>query len=124
MLEGTGSVAIIEFYTLNTKLEIDSGMYQIALSDTMFTYQDCTTDYDGDGLMNQDDCFYNLPDGAYFISEGSVYNGNNTFQSGNIHITKDGEFLIIEFSCTGENGDEFTGYYYGSPRYYDYSSRK
>ena len=128
------SGAVVEFHTFNTELEIDTGTYQISIPDSMITYQDCTTDYNGDGLINQDDCFYTLPDGTYFISAGSVYNDNtnindlydnaNFFQSGNINITKDGEVLSISFSCTGENGDEITGYYSGTPRYYDYSFEK
>jgi uncharacterized protein (TIGR02145 family) len=133
-LEGTGSGAVIEFFAYNTRLEIDTGAYQFSNPDTMFTHQDCTTDYNGDGLINQDDCFYTLPDGTYFISAGSVYNSNtninelydnaNYFQSGSLKITIDGELVSIEFNYQGLNGDEISGNYSGTPRYYNFSSKK
>ncbi len=139
-LESTGSGAVLNFEMFNTQSEIASGEYPFSLPEIMNTIlvQDTTicdgTDTNGDGIVNEDDCFhsvvYTMPEGGKYISSRiSAYDSNTNlndltglkFDSGTITITRDGDTYIFEIDCTGENGDIIKGYYEGPLHYYDFS---
>ncbi|MBN2698311.1 MAG: hypothetical protein JXR52_05750 [Bacteroidales bacterium] len=129
-LETDGSGAVVEFEIFNTGPEVMPGTYPFSLPEIMNTELECGIDYNGDGVINEDDCFYKLPDGEKYISTRlSGYDSNVNlyefdgwlFESGSASIAKEGDIYIIEFDGVGENGDVIEGVYKGTLHLFDFS---
>lgn len=132
-LETTGTDAVVLFEIINAQEDITSGVYYLGTPEEMNTDTVCDVDVNNDGIINEQDCIYNLPEGDFYISsQSSVYdidaNLHNfmgmEFQSGKVIITKDGDFFTIEFDCIGKNDDVITGFYSGQIHYYDVLAEK
>jgi len=131
-LESTGTGAVVDFEIFNTNDTIESGIYPFSIPEDMNTVKVCDSiDRNADGLINDDDCIYTMPDGEFYISSRiSVYDTNVNlqeliglkFRSGNIAINREDDQYRIELDCVGENGDIITGFYMGSLHYYDFSN--
>jgi len=130
-LETSGSGAIVNFELFNTGELIENGSYPFSTPEEMNTEQVCDeVDRNADGIINEDDCYYKLPDGKFYISSRiSVYDANVNiydltglkFHSGNLIITRDEDLFRLEFECMGENGDIISGFYSGTFHFYDFS---
>lgn len=122
---GTGAILRLEFF--NTQEDLDEGTYTFSTHAEALTQKLCDdVDRNGDGIINDDDCVYVLPQGeSYISSEMSFYSGNADinsnyyetspfFESGTIKIEKDGTAYTITIDCVGENGDKIKGVYTGT----------
>ncbi len=133
-LEVAGSGAVVDLEIFNTGPQIDNGFYPFSIPEVMNTVKICDSiDRNDDGVINDYDCYYTLPEGTFYISSRiSAYDRNANlndmegleFASGSATISTDGDLYIIEFNGTGLNGDVVSGYYKGSLHYYDFSNLK
>lgn len=129
--ETTGTGAVVNLEIFNTKDHIENGTYMFSLPEVMNTIKRCDgTDVNADGIVDDKDCFYTMPDGgSYVCSRLSSYSSNADmheylgleFKSGSVSITKDGEVYTIIMDCVGKNDDVIKGYYKGRIHYYDFS---
>lgn len=126
---GTGAIVSLEIF--NTKDYIENGTYAFALPEAMNTVKLCDgTDVNGDGIVNDYDCDYTMPEGNFYISSRlSGYSSNADiqeyqgmeFKSGNVSITKEGEIYTIVLDGIGKNDQVIKAYYSGQLHYYDLS---
>lgn len=127
-LETTGTDAVVLFEIINAQEDIASGVYYLGTPEEMNTDTVCDVDVNNDGIINEQDCVYKLPEGKFYISSrSSVYDDDVNlhnfaglkFQSGKVIITKDEDFFTVEFDCIGKNDDVITGFYSGQIHYYN-----
>lgn len=128
-MQSDGAGAAVDFEIFNTGEDIESGIYEFSLPEIMNTDTICGIyDINDDGIVNNLDCDFTLPDGKFYISSRlSLYDNDANleelwgmeFQSGKVIITKDGDFFTVEFDCIGKNGDVITGFYSGQIHNYN-----
>ncbi len=134
-IEANGLGTIISFMLNYNTEKLESGIYNISngeemLYDTIYVDKDMN----GDGVINNLDFYKSLQDGQYYIRSWDSYYESDVnlydeggdisveLQSGNVVITRDEDFYIIEIDCVSENGNVIKGYFAGniySANYYD-----
>ena len=121
---GTGDWISLDIY--NTLAELEDGDYFFS-STVMNTETICDKDFNGDGIINSEDCFQTLPDGAKYmsLSYSSYYinmdvntsDYGNQFSSGTITISKSGSEFTFLIDCIGKNDEVITGHFKGTLHY-------
>jgi uncharacterized protein (TIGR02145 family) len=131
---GSGVGAIVDFSIFNTKNKLEDGTYIFSIPEIEETVKICDgTDVNGDGKIDDNDCYHTLPDGKFYISsriscydsniniQSDYYDTAPLFESGNVTIKIDGEKYIISFDCIGTNKDTIKGHFEGNLIYLDLS---
>lgn len=128
---GTGTVLDLDFF--NTQTTLADGTYTFSTPEVAETEKVCDgVDRNGDGKINDNDCYTKLPAGKSYISSRISFYGTKIdvnsenepetkFKSGSVTLKKDGDNYTITLDCVGSNNDVIKGIYQGTLKYLDFS---